>query len=83
MDATGCLIDEYAVERAKRFGKLGLQAATLAGRLRETYSIPDIERGEWNPVEHIQRYFRQQEEFARKRAEEYARNPPPPPVSGA
>jgi hypothetical protein len=51
--ADGYDIDSYAMERAMRYGKLDLQAATLADKLRRTYSIPGIKHQGWDPVEHI------------------------------
>ena len=78
-EATGCLIDEFAVERAKRYGGLGLEAAALAERLRTAYSIPAIKHGEWKPVEHIKLYFKEQEKLAQARAEAFAKLDPPPP----
>jgi hypothetical protein len=61
--------DEYFEERQSRFASLGIEVADIAERLRRLYSIPDRERGEWDPVKTLKDKKREIEDRQASQAE--------------
>ena len=61
-------IDEYAAERATKYGGLGLQAAAICDKLRGSYSIPTLEHENWDPVQYMKDERKRREKEKTERA---------------